>query len=916
MPYPAVETTLANGLKVIVVPTGFPNLVSLQIPVQTGSRNEIEVGKTGFAHFFEHMMFRGTKNYPPDVYQDIVNRAGARQNAYTTDDYTNYHVTFAKEDLEKILEIEADRFQHLEYELSAFQTEARAVLGEYNKNYSNPIRKLFEKLQDTAFTTHTYKHTTMGFIDDVLDMPNQYDYSREFFQRWYRPEITTIIVAGDVDADTVIPLVEKYWGAWKPGVAKIEIPQEPEPTAQKFAHVEWASPTLPLIAVSFLGPKFSETEPDSAAMELLLQLRFGETSALYQRLVNDEQKVDLLSASNADSEDPNLITILARPKSTADLVEVRDAILKTCAETREALVTAEELAQCKSNLRYGFSATLDNTDSIASTLARYVRFRREYHTLNRVFDLFDSLTPEHLQAAARKFFATNRLTVVTLHHGAAVASIERAPELESMHAATSDDPGASRFLVVKNQSPQIAMKLAFSVGSAHDPDGKEGLAALSAKMVSEAGSDVLTYADIQKALYPIAGSFSNSVDREVTVFTGSIHKDNLERFATIVLDQLLRPGLRTEDFERNRDGQSNDLAQDLVANNDEELGKEWLQHAVFAGSGYAHPSSGTKAGIQAITLDDVRRFQKAHYTWDNLTIGISGDVPDAFVERLRKELGSNLAKGKTAPSEVKPRASKGIRVHIVDKETRATSISIGHPIAVTRSHPDFVALWLARTWLGEHRSSLSHLYQRIRELRGMNYGDYAYIEAFPGAGGRFFPPAHVPRRAQLFEMWIRSVDQPEYAHHAIRIALHEYKTLVENGLTEEQFAATRDYLMKNVFLFVDSQSSDLGYRMDAQWYGTAEWTEMMRERLKTLTCADVNAAMKRHFTPGDVEMVLVTKHADEMKRRLTTDAPSSMKYEGEKPKDVLDEDARLSAWKLGIDPANVTVTKVADVFAK
>src|SRR6266496_621876 len=100
LPFKAAEKSLPNGLKVIVVPTGFPNIVSLQIPVQTGSRNEVEPGKSGFAHFFEHMMFRGTKAYPPEKYQDILTRSGARQNAYTTDDFTNYHTTFPKEDLE------------------------------------------------------------------------------------------------------------------------------------------------------------------------------------------------------------------------------------------------------------------------------------------------------------------------------------------------------------------------------------------------------------------------------------------------------------------------------------------------------------------------------------------------------------------------------------------------------------------------------------------------------------------------------------------------------------------------------------------------------------------------------------------------------------------------------------------------
>ena len=305
LPFDAVEKTLPNGLRVIVVPTGFPNLVSLQIPVQTGSRNEVEPGKSGFAHFFEHMMFRGTKAYPPDAYQAILTRAGARQNAYTTDDYTNYHVTFAKEDLEKILEVEADRFQNLEYTVEAFKTESRAVLGEYNKNSANPIQKLFEVQRETAFKVHPYRHTTMGFLVDIENMPNQFEYSKLFFDRWYRPEYTTLIVAGDVKADEVLPLVEKYWGSWKTGTYKVDIPVEPPPSGPVEARVPWSGPTLPWVSVAFHTPAFSETSREWAALDILADLTFGPTSTLYKRLVEDEQKVDRMRGSASSNADPS-----------------------------------------------------------------------------------------------------------------------------------------------------------------------------------------------------------------------------------------------------------------------------------------------------------------------------------------------------------------------------------------------------------------------------------------------------------------------------------------------------------------------------------------------------------------------------------------------------------------------------------
>ena len=134
LPFRIHQQTLANGLKVAVIPTGMPNLVSLQIPVSTGSRNEVEPGKSGFAHFFEHMMFRGTPTVNKDQWNGQLQRSGASQNAFTSDDLTNYHTLIAKEDLETWLRLEADRFQHLSYSEGDFKTESRAVLGEYNKD--------------------------------------------------------------------------------------------------------------------------------------------------------------------------------------------------------------------------------------------------------------------------------------------------------------------------------------------------------------------------------------------------------------------------------------------------------------------------------------------------------------------------------------------------------------------------------------------------------------------------------------------------------------------------------------------------------------------------------------------------------------------------------------------------------------
>ncbi|HWX42852.1 MAG TPA: pitrilysin family protein, partial [Blastocatellia bacterium] len=288
-PYQYFIDDLPNGLRVITIPTDYPNLVASYIVVRTGSRNEVEPGKSGFAHLFEHLMFRGTEKFPSQEYDRILKNAGADQNAYTSDDRTVYHTVFSKEDFDQIMVLEADRFQNLKVPIDLFKTETRAVLGEYNKNSSNPLNKLLEVARDTAFTTHTYKHTTMGFIQDVENMPNMYDYSLQFFQRYYRPENTVVMIVGDVSHDLVLSTVKKYWSDWKRGDFKPQIPSEPQQTAERKAHVDWQTPTLPWVLVAYKGPAYSDEQKDMPAMDLISNLGFSESSELYQRLVVKEQ---------------------------------------------------------------------------------------------------------------------------------------------------------------------------------------------------------------------------------------------------------------------------------------------------------------------------------------------------------------------------------------------------------------------------------------------------------------------------------------------------------------------------------------------------------------------------------------------------------------------------------------------------
>jgi zinc protease len=413
-PYAHTTHTLDNGLKVILIPMPSEGVVAYYSVVRTGSRDEVEPGHSGFAHFFEHMMFRGTEKYPADVYDRIVTSMGADANAYTTDDYTCYHLTFTAPDLPKVIEIEADRFQHLAYAEREFQTEAGAVYGEYRKNRTQPFSVLFEALQDKAFDTHTYKHTTMGFERDIAAMPTMYDYSKSFLQRFYRPENVVIVVAGDFEPAKVMPLIQREYGGWARGYQAPAVPAEPEQTAERSLEVKYEGRTLPMLVMAWKGAGFDPTSREQAAAMLLGDLAFGETSDAYRELVLEQHTVQRLFPRFGNSRDPGLWAVMALVGKEDDIPAVQARLDRAVSELQAAPPDAKRLADLQKRARYGFLMGLDTPDGTANALARVIAHTGGIEAVDTMYETLATVTPADVQAAARKYLATPRRTVAVL----------------------------------------------------------------------------------------------------------------------------------------------------------------------------------------------------------------------------------------------------------------------------------------------------------------------------------------------------------------------------------------------------------------------------------------------------------------------------------------------------------------------
>ena len=414
-----------------------------------------------------------------------------------------------------------------------------------------------------------------------------------------------------------------------------------------------------------------------------------------------------------------------------------------------------------------------------------------------------------------------------------------------------------------------SVRIAFRSGSSHDPKGKEGLASLTASLVAEGASRTRSYKQILDEFFRMAAGFEVQVDQELTVFYGTVHRDHVTQYEAIVKEMLEEPAFLVEDFVRVKSDLLNYLKVGLRGSNDEELAKELLYAKIFAGHPYGHPCCGTVAGLEAIELSDVKEY---------------------FANVLKRSERLELPAARTL---------EGLEVTLVEKEdARGVAMSFGYPIEVRRGHADYHALLVAQSWLGQHRNG-GRLFDSIREVRGLNYGDYAYIEYFPDGMHEFEPEPNVARQQQIFEVWLRPVT-PEKALFAFRMALYEIDQLKRKGMSVDDFERTRNFLSKYVKLLIKTEALVQGYRIDSEFYGTVEYTRYIAEGLAGLTLEDVNRAARKYLDTEKLCFVAVGPGMAELGRQMRESVATSIAYEVEQPKEVLAVDRVVGAWPLRV----------------
>lgn len=473
----------------------------------------------------------------------------------------------------------------------------------------------------------------------------------------------------------------------------------------------------------------------------------------------------------------------------------------------------------------------------------------------------------------------------------------------------------NRIVEVKSSNdPTISFRIMFNAGAQNDPAGKEGMAYITSEMISDGATKVNSYEQVLEKLFPIAASISVQCGREIVVVSGRIHKDNLKVYYDLFTQQVLTPAFNEDDFARIKANTLSYLKNTLKYSSDEELGKALLYNTVYSGTAYAHPEQGTESGVNSITLNDVKSFYAKYYNRNNFVLGIGGGYDNTLTENLWTDL-QKLNDGQVViPVEIKAAKVSGRNLVVLNKSANATAISMGYPISIVRGTREWYALAVANSWFGEHRNSSSHLYQVIREQRGLNYGDYSYIEHYPNGGRLNKPPVNVPRRQHMFEVWIRPVPN-ETAHFALRAAVRELDLLIKNGLNKEDFELTRNFLKKYILHYAPTISKRLGYALDDKFYGlNKSHLQMFGEALSTMTLDEVNAAIKKYLQSENLAIAVIAKDGDKLMKNIVEDLESPITYSTPKESSVIEEDKSIIKYPLKISAKKAKLVELDKIF--
>lgn len=746
--------TLANGLRVFTsVDRGTPN-VTVQVWYGVGSKDD-PAGRSGFAHLFEHMMFKATRDFPAESLDRFTEDVGGMNNASTYDDFTNYYEVIPANHLERLIWVESERLGSLVVDEANFKSERDVVKEELRQRVlANPYGRLFALyLPQATYKVHPYKRPGIGSIEE-LDAATLDDV-RAFHNAYYRPDNAALIVVGNFDEAQLDAWVDKYLGPLKNPASPLKRVTAVEPPRAGPGVFTGYGPNVPLpaLAISWLGPRAAD--PDAPALKVLdAILSSGKSSRLYDSLVYDKQ-ISAQIFSNADlPQQPGMFAVGSIMASGHTVEEGEKALLAEVARLRDAPPTAAELSEAKNELVAGKLRERETIDGRAFALGYALRTEGDAAQANRELSDLQAVTAADVQRVARKYLAEDRrMTIRYLPESARpkdapaaadaapkVASVkydgpvsELAPEGQRMAPPPIGKPvspvlpkpvektlaNGLRVIVAKSSDlPLVTADLTVKAGAWADPDGLAGTAGMTADMLTE-GTKTRGAPDIAQQTEALGATLESGGGQESASVTLNVMPGKLPQAMAIMADVARNPAFAQEELDRQRSQSLDGLS--VSYQQPGSLAGFATSPVLFAGTPFGHVPGGTPGSLPKISTADLSRIHQAYYRPDNAVLVLTGDLtPEQGFALAEKAFGDWKAPASATPAQpvIAPQAQpRALAIDLPGTGQAAVTVA---GLSIPRSDPAYYPGIVANTVLGGGYSA--RLNEEIRIKRGLSYG--------------------------------------------------------------------------------------------------------------------------------------------------------------------------------------------------
>jgi zinc protease len=755
------QRTLANGLQVYEsLDRATPN-VTVQIWYGVGSKND-PVGRSGFAHLFEHMMFKATKDLPAESFDRLTEDVGGLNNASTADDYTNYYEVVPASHLQRLIWAEGERMGSLVIDEANFKSERDVVKEELRQRVlASPYGRLFALyLPQATYTTHPYHRPGIGSIEE-LDAAT-IDDVRAFHETYYRPDNAALIVVGNYDEAQLNAWIDKYLAPLKNPAKAIPKVTAVEPPRLKPGVYDGYGPNVPLpgVAITWLGVKASD--PDAPALKMLdAVLSGGKSSRLYDALVYDKQ-IAAEIYSNADlPAQPGNFAVGAILASGHTIAEGEAALLAQVQRLRDAPPTKAELASAKNQLIAGKLRERETIDGRGFALGYALRIDGDAAKANTELADLQAVTAADVQRVARTYLDPNlRMTIryrpeserpkgevaakapeppkmVTTYNGpvftlAAEGQRQALPPVGAPVAPVLPKPAEKtlanglRVIVARSSDlPLVSADLTIKTGGWADPAGLSGVAGMAADMLTE-GTKTRSAREIARQTEALGANLESSAGLESSSVTLNIMPDKLDVGMAIMADVARNPAFTPEELSRQK-AQSLDGLR-VAYQEPGQVSAYAAAPVVFAGTPFGHVPAGTPGSIARLKPADLAALHTAWYRPDNAVLVLTGDITAEQGFALAEKTFGGWAKPATPlpPAPVIAPQGKPRAIVLDLPGTGQAAVNLAKP-GIARSDPDYYSGIVANTLLGGGYSSRLNL--EIRVKRGLSYGASSNLAA-------------------------------------------------------------------------------------------------------------------------------------------------------------------------------------------